>query len=113
MTPYLIDFSDIVVSSRIQDVAISLTQWCFSRNWHPEGVEHYLKGYESIAPISAQEKNCLFGCIQIRMLNLILIPFLDTGLATSDELFLITERSSEYLNKFHEFGKENFIKYIS
>lgn len=34
--PYFIDFTDIVRSARVQDIAITFTQWFFVKSWYPE-----------------------------------------------------------------------------
>lgn len=112
MIPYLIDFSDIVVSSRVQDIAISLTQWCFARNWYPEGVRHYLSGYGSVNHLSDKEKKCLFAGVQIRMVNILLIPYLDTGMSDPDDFLELTKQYMEHIKRFDDFWKENFMKLI-
>jgi hypothetical protein len=46
------------------------------------------------------------------MLNILFIPYLDTGLGEPDDFLELMTQYFGYLKRFHEFGKENFIKYI-
>lgn len=108
----MIDFSDTVVSARIQDIAITLVQFCCTAFWHPDGMSHYLRGYESVNVLSLDEKECLFACLELRLLNILLIPYLDTGLGEQDSFREQTLRYQKYLYRLHEFGKENFEKLI-
>lgn len=110
--PYLIDFSDIVMAPRIQDIAITFTQWFFAKNWYPEGVRHYLKWYQSIRGLSDDEKNCLFICVKIRMLNIMLIPYLDVWYGKPSDFMEMMSQYMNYLRRFDEFGKYNFMKLI-
>ncbi|MBP7806408.1 phosphotransferase [Candidatus Gracilibacteria bacterium] len=111
--PYFIDFSDFLVSPIIQEIATSLVSWCFHHFWYPQGMTEYLRGYESVRKLTTEEKKCLFACIECRMLNIILAAYIpDSGIDNSGSHrdFLLVYY--EALKRFHEFGKENFIKYI-
>lgn len=47
------------------------------------------------------------------MLNILMIPYLDTGIGEYGEIQDYILAYHDSLKRFHEFGKDNFIKYIS
>ena len=109
---YFIDFSDFLLGSVAQEIAISLFSWCFHHFWHPEGVTEYLRWYESVRKLTTEEKECLFGCIECRMLNIVLAPYIpESGLDIENYGEWIM-RYYAALERFHEFWKENFMKLI-
>lgn len=110
--PHFVDFSDMVVGNCIQDTAVSLTSWCFHHHWYPEWMTEFLRWFQTVRELSYHEKECLFACIEARMLNILMIPYLDAGIGEYEEL---KEDIFEYyasLKRLHEFGKEKFMKYI-
>ena len=110
--PYFIDFSDMVRGTCIQDIAIALTQKCFHHKWNPEWTSHFLAWFQTIRQLTDEEKICLFWCIEARMLNILMIPYLDIGVGDYGEIQDYIRAYHDSLNKFHEFWKENFMKLI-
>lgn len=110
--PYFIDFSDMVCGTCIQDIAIALVQRCFHHRWNPDWMHQFLTWFESIRKLSDDEKNCLFACMEARMLNILMIPYLDAGIGEYGEIQDYILAYYDSLKKFHEFGKENFMKLI-
>ncbi len=109
---YFIDFSDFLLGSVAQEIAISLFSWCFHHFWHPEGVTEYLRWYESVRKLTLNEKKCLFWCIECRMLNIVLAPYIPESGLDMENYGEWIMRYYAALEKFHEFGKENFMKLI-
>lgn len=110
--PYFIDFSDMVTGTCIQDIWVALVSWCFRDHWYPEWMTEFLGWFETVRKLTLEEKECLYACIEARMLNILMTPYLDAGIGEYEELKEYILKYYTSLKRFHEFGKEKFMKYI-
>ncbi len=68
----IIDFSDMVYSPYIQNVAVALSQCFFTYNWQPHQAKIFLDSYKKFLPLGRKELILLRTLIMARFATLII-----------------------------------------
>lgn len=110
----IIDFSDMVFSPYIQNVAVAFTQCFFTYNWQPNQAGIFLKNYMQHHPLSSEELSVLRTLVAGRFAMLI-VAFNHWNVA-----FGVDEQRTEFirdnvgfLNRFMEISEQEFSELVA
>src|SRR3989338_6257733 len=110
----IIDFSDMVFSPYIQNVAVAFSQCFFTYNWQPNQAKIFLNGYQKFHPLTSEELKLLRTLTLARFATLI-IEFNHWNIAFGED----SQRTEfingnyEFLKKFLQINEEEFQKLIA
>ncbi|GEM_PF-1174348 len=110
----IIDFSDMVFSPYVQNIAVAFAQLFFMYNWRPHQAKLFLNNYARHRPISIKEKQLLWILIRARFASII-IEFNDWNVtygADSQREGLIKD-TYRFLQSFNALTKETFNSLIT
>ncbi len=110
----LIDFGDMVYSYRVFDLAIAMAYALFGQNDVPAAAQAIVKGYEQQLALQPAEKDNLYYCIVVRLVQSLLLSAQSYQANPQNEYLLISAQPAWELLKFlHGFGADRFCAALS
>jgi Ser/Thr protein kinase RdoA (MazF antagonist) len=109
----LIDFSDMVFSPYIQNIAVALHLIAFAHNWNPGQAKLFIKKYGAVNPLSGQELGLLYILIKVRMLQFVIVfNRWNREDGIDQQRVEAVNDNYEFLKRFIDLGQEEFNKLI-
>jgi len=105
----IIDFSDMVFSPYIQNIAVALHLVAFAYNWNPGQAKLFIQKYSEINPLSGSELKLLYTLIKARMMSFI-VEFnrWNVEYEVDQQRVETVNDNYKFLKKFIDFGQNRF-----
>ncbi|QQR82934.1 phosphotransferase [Candidatus Peregrinibacteria bacterium] len=110
----IIDFSDMVFSPYIQNVAVALSQCFFTYNWQPHQAKIFLSGYQKFHPLTVKELTLLRVLTLARFATLVVgFNHWNVTFGEDSQRTKFINDNYEFLKKFLKINEQEFQKLIS
>ncbi|MDO8668209.1 MAG: phosphotransferase [bacterium] len=105
----IIDFSDMVFSPYIQNVAVALHLICFCYNYNPEQAKMFTESYRRFNPLSKNEIRLLYLLIKVRFFSFVVeFNHMNVEYGFDRQRVETVNDNYKFLKRFINFGQKEF-----
>lgn len=109
----IIDFSDMVYSPYIQNVATALCQCFFTYNWNPKQAGIFIEEYLKYHLLAQTELNLLYILVQVRFAVLIIeFNYWNREFGEDEQRIQFIHNNYNFLKRFREISEDEFNRII-